>query len=316
MPVYDVAAGQVLAKPVSSFMQGRAMQIALQSEKLKNSAMEQEIGAFDDREARAERALRADEERVGIQGRQEERLQKQQQSEEEMARAEAARAVVEDPITRKLILDGLDEYEAAPDDDSKTKIASRLEEQIKRYYPNAPGFDDNGDGVLSPQEIQERRSALKAMEKPNQEATAGMQNAERILEVMRNETLSDAEKASMVKSLGGHIDSKGGITLDYEVAEEIAAEIMDSEDIGESGIFQSNDPVAQKLLAAEFMRLLKEGGMDISEVKKAAVESVTKLLQKEETPQAPKAALEMLYSDYDNLIDDFEAKYGYRPEPQ
>lgn len=66
MPVYDVAANQVLAKPVSSFMQGRAMQIALQSEKLKNTAMEQEIGAFDAREARAERQLQVNEKTVDI----------------------------------------------------------------------------------------------------------------------------------------------------------------------------------------------------------------------------------------------------------
>lgn len=52
MPVYDIAANQVLAKPVSNFYQGKAMRLALESEKLKNQVMEQEIEAAPDIRAR------------------------------------------------------------------------------------------------------------------------------------------------------------------------------------------------------------------------------------------------------------------------
>jgi len=227
MPALNIAANQILPKPVTSFLQGKAMRLAQENQRIANEAAQAELDYIPEQQdrarasdARAERGVAVEEENANLrredlelrkkiallklEGEQPGRLADLVKDGREAIRSGNIEAI--DLLSRDMGM-GAFEPEALPLLQSLVGSEETDDDATSGMRDAAEAIRIVGDKSLSETE---RAAALKALgayvaPEEGEGPTSGMREAEEALKILRDPSLSATEKASQLKALDAYV---------------------------------------------------------------------------------------------------------------
>ncbi len=296
MSVFNIAANQIQAEPVTNYYKGNAIRQQQDQSELANESIRLENAAHAARELRAERQLGLEEERERRFKEQWEQVKNTQAGEnyrkmvetglsayeqslasgqsEESARKFAFETFVDAadriiPGNRDAAMRELESQGLTPEKFDIVKLRAAIGERPSGYAPTQRMVEGLSMGLEPGSE------AWATWLTDDKEKSLAIERKMDIAKSVLNRTgeyegISDQEQSVYLQSLGLQLAPKGSITMDMKTAEDLANNIMDKTGIGENWLGNNNDDLASTL-AFSLMRLARDGRFGGKELEQRAL---------------------------------------------